>query len=114
MRAVLYKDGLGEVNIQLANIFYIIADPLDMLGDEQQSSRAVGCRRILYERLDQTVEHAAVRFIERTVTLDDLPRGRGVLRGKGVKRVAQHIGGHAGHQRKIDIAVYLRLIIQND
>jgi len=75
---VLDEYRLGQVNIQFADVFDIIADPFYVLCNKQQTRRTVRGRRVLSQRFDQAVKNPSVCLIERLIACDYCPRGRRV------------------------------------
>ena len=116
---IVYSNGfaltaLARAEGAEARDFGIARDTLEVLGHEQQSRCPVCGLRFSYHQFDQLVKDAMIMIVDLPVSPDYLTRGVGVLGGECVKRILQHLRCNISHQRKIDIAVYLRLVIEHD
>src|SRR5947207_3365718 len=83
--AMLDKYRLTKINVQLANIFYIIADALEIFRDEQQSRRSICGLGLSDHQLDQLPKYPVIMFVDHSIAADYLPRCFGVLGGKCIQ-----------------------------
>jgi len=102
----------GGVIDHFGDVGGVIADPLDVLGDEQQVGRLADVVRVLHHEGQQGAEDRVVEIVDRGVAFDDPDRGLGVALDEGVEDVVNHLGGdarHFGHQRhRLDVADILQ------
>jgi hypothetical protein len=71
----------------------VIADPLDVLGTEEEVSAERDVTRILHHVSQQVAEHGVVQRVEIDVSLPDLSRPLFVALREGVEHVLEQLGG---------------------
>ncbi len=81
----------------------MIADPLEILGDEQQMRGRGDVVRAFHHEGEQGAEDGVVEIVHRLVALADLLGLGGVAGDEGVERASDHLGddpAHFGQERK--------------
>ena len=111
--AVLDNGRLAQVNRQFADVLYIIADTLQVLGYEKQLRGGRNTGRVPDHPLYQLAEYAVIRPVYLLVALDNLPRHVGILGRKSIERRPQHLGRDLGHHRHVHVAADLGLVVQD-
>ena len=89
------KDGLGDVG-------GVVADPLEVLGAEQQMRAEGDVARILHHVGQQIAEHRILERVEFDVALPDRAGALDVALGVGVEHVLQQFGGDVVHMLEAD------------
>ncbi|PAV92986.1 hypothetical protein WR25_06722 [Diploscapter pachys] len=85
--------GCGEID-HLGDVGGVIADALQVLGDEQQMGDLADRARVLDHVGDERAEDAVVEIVERGVAFDDADRGFRITRRESVERGADHRRHH--------------------
>ena len=70
---------------QLADVGHVIADPLEMLGDQEQSRRAAGGVRVARHVIEQIMEDPVVEPIDLVILPEDAARGIRVSIREGIE-----------------------------
>jgi len=87
------KDHLGDVG-------RVVADPLQILGDEQQMRRLADVVRVFHHVREQGAEDRIVEIIDRLVAFAHPHRRCGVAFDERVEHVVDHAGRNSRHLRK--------------
>jgi len=84
----------------LCDIGRMVANPLQIAGDEQQLGRTRNGGRIFDHVADKIAEYAVVEGIDLGIRRNHFPREIGVACGIGSQHVVDHLAGEIAHCRK--------------
>src|ERR1043165_5950450 len=82
------KGCFGHVHSQLTDVRDVIADALDVLGDEEQPCGARRGARIADHQINKGLKDTVVKIIYLVIGFDDGASGGGIAGSKGVKPCA--------------------------
>ena len=77
----------------------MVADPLDIAGDEQQLGGAADRGGAFHHVADQAAEQRIVEGIDAGITLDHRAGQNRITRGVGGQYIVHHAAGQLGHRR---------------
>ncbi len=80
----------SHVNSELANVGHVIADALEVLGNEKETGIARCGRRVGDHHLDKIVEYLIVKIVYLGVAFDYLAGCRRIVCREGIERRSQH------------------------